>query len=115
MASQRALKSKIQTVSNISQITRAMQMVSATNMRKSQEVALSARPYAKQALSMLSRIMGYSKQEQLTGTFVDEREGRVCLVVVTSDKGLCGSYNSGVLRIWILSRTKDVKITQANS
>ena len=99
MASQRALKDKMQTVKNISQITKAMEMVSATKMRKSQEVALRARPYAQKALSLLSRISTVSEKEDLIGTFSEERsEGKTAFVVVTSDKGLCGSYNSAVLR-----------------
>ena len=99
MASSRALKDKMQTVKNISQITKAMEMVSATKMRKSQEVALRARPYAQKALSLLSRIATVIYNERLKGTFVDRREiNKVALVVVTSDKGLCGSYNSAVLR-----------------
>ena len=72
MASSRQLKSKIRTVGNIKQITRAMQMVSATKMRKSQEVALAARPFAKKAFSLLSAILGIANTGDETSIFLKE-------------------------------------------
>lgn len=100
MALNRQLKSKLLAVGNIKQITRAMQMVSATKMRKSQEVALRARPFAKEALSLLRNLVGHEetlKQESIY--FKEPKEGKTCLIVATSDKGLCGSFNSQVLRL----------------
>jgi F-type H+-transporting ATPase subunit gamma len=99
MASSRQLKNKIRTVGNIKQITKAMQMVSATKMRKSQEVALAARPFAKKAFSLLSAIAQLADPKEDKGMFFKEKEGKTCLVVITSDKGLAGSFNSAVLRI----------------
>ena len=101
MASTRQLKTKISAVKNIKQITRAMQMVAATKMRKSQEVALNARPYAKKALSLLRNLLVSSGEENFAGlSHFFKRTGikKECLVVVTSDRGLCGAYNSQVLR-----------------
>lgn len=75
-------------------------MVSATKMRKSQEVALRARPFAKKTLSLMQDIVEHeevSKQESIY--FAQQKEGLTCLIVVTSDKGLCGSFNSQVLRL----------------
>jgi len=100
MASNRQLKAKIRTVGNIKQITRAMEMVSATKMRKSQEVALRARPFAKEALSLLQDIVSQKEVLQQESIYFTElKEGKTCLIVVTSDKGLCGSFNSQVLRL----------------
>lgn len=100
MASSRQLKSKIQSVRNIKQITKAMQMVAATKMRRAQETALQARPYAKNALALLSRLL-----RQMDGGAVPvlamkpvHGSGKICLVVVTSDRGLAGSFNNNVLR-----------------
>jgi F-type H+-transporting ATPase subunit gamma len=105
MASSRQLKTKIRSVGNIKKITRAMQMVAATKMRKSQEAALSARPYAKKSLALLSHLLQYSTAEGIKSKYwrngADSPPtggGKVALVVVTSDKGLAGSFNSGVLR-----------------
>lgn len=77
-----------------------MELVAATKMRKAQDRALKARPYAKHALSLLSRIVALASLREQEGTLWQERtEGKVCLVVVTSDKGLSGSFNSAVLRL----------------
>lgn len=106
MASSRQLKTKIRAVRNIRQITRAMQMVAATKMRRSQETALRARPYAKKALALLLHLLEYTKAEDVAAPFMDitkartvPASGRIALVVVTSDKGLAGSFNSAVLRL----------------
>ena len=112
MVPSRQLKTKIRAVGNIQQITKAMELVSATKMRKSQEVALRARPYAKKAFSLLTHILEHTSTEGLVGRLwqakagtvpasgvvsTEERE-RIALVVVTSDKGLCGNFNSAVLK-----------------
>ena len=94
------LKAKLNSVKNISKITKAMQMVSATKMRKSQEVALRARPFAKEALSLLQGLVGHEEVlEQESIYFKEPKAGKTCLIVATSDKGLCGSFNSQVLRL----------------
>lgn len=95
------MKTKLQAVENIGQMTRAMELVAATKMRKSQEVAFRARPYAKKALSLLRNLLIVSGVENLVGlSHFFKRTGiaKVCIVVVTSDRGLCGAYNSQVLR-----------------
>jgi F-type H+-transporting ATPase subunit gamma len=84
-----------------------MEMVAATKMRKTQEVALRARPYAKYALSLLRNLLLLEGGEEMrtqshffnpsTRSARSGQEG-VCLVVVTSDRGLCGGFNSQVLR-----------------
>ena len=69
MVSSKELKNKINAVGNIRQITRAMQMVAATKMRKAQESALSARPYAKKSLSLLNNLLQYGKAEGVSGKY----------------------------------------------
>ncbi|MBI2121416.1 MAG: ATP synthase F1 subunit gamma [Candidatus Wildermuthbacteria bacterium] len=99
MASKLQIKGKISATKNIRQITKAMQMVAASKMRKAQEAALRARPYARRGLIVLRNILAYLKGKRFESALTRERERRrVCLVVVTSDRGLCGSFNSGVLR-----------------
>jgi F-type H+-transporting ATPase subunit gamma len=108
MASSRQLKTKIRAVKNIGQITRAMQMVAATKMRKSQDVALNARPYAKKSFALLLHLLKYAEKDELASIFMrtplnplvggEVGQTRVALVVITSDKGLAGSFNSSVLR-----------------
>lgn len=99
MASSRQLKTKIRAVKNIGQITKAMQMVAATKMRKSQEVALNARPYAKKSFALLLHLLRQAQHEETQSVFMTENSGgKTALVVITSDKGLAGSFNSSVLR-----------------
>lgn len=101
MSSNRQLKTKIRAVGNIKQITRAMEMVAATKMRRAQEVALAARPYAKYALSLLRSLLLLEGGEELRAQshfFKEINRKNPCLVVVTSDRGLCGGFNSQVLR-----------------
>lgn len=108
MASSRQLKTKVKAVRNIRQITKAMQMVAATKMRKAQESALSARPYAKKAFSLLLHLLQYAEAEGISGLYLggnnqngkkEKMEKPIAFVVVTSDKGLAGSFNSAVLRL----------------
>ncbi len=101
MAATKQVKDKIRATSNIKQITRAMEMVAATKMRKAEIVALGARPYAKEALLLLSDVLRFATAEELQHGNALMRQGtgeRICLVVVTSDRGLCGAYNNSVLR-----------------
>ena len=99
MISKRQLKSKIHSIGNIRQMTRAMELVAATKMRKAQDRTLRSRPYAAHALSLLSRIVGLARAQEQEGTLFSQRkQGKICLVVITSDKGLSGSFNNAVLR-----------------
>jgi len=97
MSSTRDIKRRIQSVKNTQQITKAMEMVAASKMRKSQEAALVARPYAERALEILTNVS--QKTEPRRHSLLEKREvKRICLLVVTSDKGLCGGLNSGVIK-----------------
>lgn len=91
------VKSKIKSVDKIHKVTKAMEAVSAVKMRQSQERALIGRPYAHAALSILKNLT--SSIEGVDSPLAEVRdEVHVCLVVITSDKGLAGSLNSGVLK-----------------
>ena len=97
MQSTQNIKRQIQSTKNTSQITKAMEMVSAAKMRKSQEAALMARPYAEAALHVLENVS--ESIEPRKHILLERREVKnVCLFVVTSDKGLCGGLNSGVIK-----------------
>lgn len=97
MQSTRDIKRRMRSIGNTQQITRAMEVVSATKMRRSQEFALAARPYAESALQLLGNIS--QKTVRKIHPLLERRRGKdIYLIVITSDKGLCGGYNSGVLR-----------------
>ena len=96
MASLKNIKLKILSYKKTGTVTKAMQSVSAVKMRKSQERALRGRAYAAAGLSILERLSGTSDAGQHDLT--QEREGKTCIAIVTSDKGLAGSLNSAVIR-----------------
>jgi F-type H+-transporting ATPase subunit gamma len=97
MANVRDIRRRIRSAKNIQQITRAMKFVSAARLRKAQDRVVAARPYARQMLNVLNslatRVPEYS--HPLLATRGDQK---VELVVVTADKGLCGAYNTNILR-----------------
>jgi F-type H+-transporting ATPase subunit gamma len=96
MANLKSIKSKILSSKKMGTVTRAMEAVSAVKMRKSQERALSGRSYAAAALSVLERLSGSADLSR--HPLMQEREGKTAIIIVTSDKGLAGSLNSGVIR-----------------
>ncbi len=97
MKSTREIKHRMKSIENTRQITRAMEAVSATKMRRSQEFALIARPYAEHALRLLGNVSEKTPEE--IHSLLEKRKGNnICLIAITSDKGLCGGYNSAVLR-----------------
>ena len=96
MASLKNIKLKILSYKKTGTVTHAMEAVSAVKMRKGQERALSGRAYAAAALTVLERLSGTA--DIARHPLMQERTGRACFIVVTSDKGLAGSLNSGVIR-----------------
>ena len=103
MESLQNLKKRIKSVSNVGQITKAMELVAATKMRKSQQIALDSRPYAFAALDFLATISSLEDQK-LPPLFEDRRNPpaggikKVLFVLVSSDKGLAGAFNSSVFK-----------------
>jgi len=97
MASTRDIRRRIKSVKNTSQITKAMQMVAASKMRKAQQAALAGRPYANlmnEVLGALGGAMG-----DFSHPLVEVREVKKrCLIVVGTDKGLCGALNGNLMR-----------------
>src|SRR5579859_407068 len=97
MPSTRDIRRRIRSVKNTAQITKAMQMVAASKMRKAQQAALAGRPYAEMMNEVLGNVAGNAGD--FTHPLMEQREVRKrCLVVVSTDKGLCGGLNSNVMR-----------------
>jgi F-type H+-transporting ATPase subunit gamma len=99
MGSLRDIKKRIGAVKNTEQITKAMKMVAAAKFRKAQDIVLQARPFAREMNETLRRLATY--QEVLDHPLMTQRESyqKEDLFVLTSDRGLCGSFNSNVLRM----------------
>ena len=96
MASTREIQSKIRGIKNIKKITEAMEAVAANKMRRNQVFALKARPYALKALELLGNL-SQAKSEDIELLATRETK-QVGIVIFSADKGLCGAYNSNVLR-----------------
>jgi len=98
MATLREVKKRIRTVKSTRRITKAMEMVAAAKLRKAQMRVEQAKPYAAKLDEMLSHLAQASTTEIAHPYFEERPVQRRTLVVVVSDRGLCGSFNSNVLR-----------------
>lgn len=97
MASLKDIRGRIHSIKNTRQITKAMKMVSAVKLRKAQANVTSCRPYARRILSVISNVaVTQSVEHPLLSR--KENPKSVLLVVLTSDRGLCGSFNSSIQR-----------------
>lgn len=97
MESLQSIKRRIKGVKNINQITRAMELVAANKMRRSQEVALASRPYGFAVLDLLGRLAKLEDTE-LHPLLQARPIKKTAIMLVTSDKGLAGAFNSSVIR-----------------
>jgi F-type H+-transporting ATPase subunit gamma len=117
MASVKDMRTRIGSVKSTQKITKAMQMVAAAKLRRAQAAAESARPYATRMASVIanlaSGVSGPSAPLLLAGTGSDQRH---LVIVATSDRGLAGGFNSGIVRAArekisnLIAEGKDVKI-----
>jgi F-type H+-transporting ATPase subunit gamma len=98
MPSLKLIRKRIASVQSTQKITRAMKMVSAAKLRRAQEAALAARPYARKLAELVAGVVGRSAEDAHPLLRMAESPARVRLVLVTSDRGLCGAYNSALLR-----------------
>lgn len=89
---------RIQSVTSTQQITKAMKMVSAAKLRRAQDAILQMRPYTQKMQEMLSNIVS-SLSDNMVLELADERAiERVLVIVITSDRGTCGAYNTNVIK-----------------
>lgn len=96
MANLKEVRDRIGSVKNTQQITRAMKMVAASKLRRAQTAIQQMRPYADKLNEMLSNILS-NVEGDVFSNFSTEREVKsACIVVVTSDRGLCGAFNNNI-------------------
>jgi F-type H+-transporting ATPase subunit gamma len=101
MASLKALRNRISSVTSIRKITKAMQMVAAARLRRAQEAAEAARPYAEKMGAVISSLAASAKRQPgapslLAGSGSDRVH---LLIVATADRGLCGAFNTNIVRL----------------
>src|SRR5262252_8561522 len=97
MATLLDFRRRIRSVKNTQQITRAMKFVAAARLRRAQEAALAARPYAQELAKMLRSIMGRISEPQHPLLAVRPEE-RVLVIVLTGERGLAGAFNTNILK-----------------
>ena len=97
MATLRDIRRRIRSVESTQKITRAMKLVAAAKLRRAQERILSARPYAMKMAELLSSLVSRAEGEAHP-LLVRRPAARKRLVIITADKGLCGAFNSNILR-----------------
>jgi F-type H+-transporting ATPase subunit gamma len=98
VASTRDIRRRIKSVKNTRQITKAMELVAASKMKKAQAAALAGRPYAELMAQMLAALA--TRVEELQHPFLAKREVRTRgIILITSDKGLCGPLNTNVFKL----------------
>jgi F-type H+-transporting ATPase subunit gamma len=106
MAGGKEIRTKIKSVQNTQKITRAMEMVAASKMRKAQDRMRAARPYAEKIRNVAAHLSHANPEYKHPFLVKRENPSRIGVIVVTSDKGLCGGLNTNVLRM-TLARMKE--------
>ncbi|NNF84687.1 MAG: ATP synthase F1 subunit gamma [Deltaproteobacteria bacterium] len=97
MANLRAIRKRIGSVKSTQQITKAMKMVSAAKLKRAQDAIVAARPYARKMREVVQAVAGRAGKD--AHPLLSSRETKkVALLVITSDRGLCGGFNSNLLR-----------------
>ena len=93
------VRNRIKSVQSTQQITKAMKMVSAAKLRRAQESIVQMRPYAKKLQEMLSNIVSNSEGEIGMSLAAERPINKVLLIVITSDRGLCGAFNANIIKL----------------
>lgn len=99
MANLKEIKTRIKSIKNIQQITKAMQMVAAAKVRRVQERVTTSKPYSEKIEEVFQNLVSKTSEGEINEPLLKTRDIKtIGLVIITSDKGLCGSYNSGMIR-----------------
>ncbi|WLD23577.1 ATP synthase F1 subunit gamma [Flavobacterium dauae] len=98
MANLKEIRNRINSVSSTMQITSAMKMVSAAKLKKAQDAITAMRPYAEKLTELIQNISS-TLEGDAAGVYAEQREvNKVLLVVITSNRGLCGAFNANVIK-----------------
>jgi len=93
------VRNRIKSVQSTQQITKAMKMVSAAKLRRAQDAIIQMRPYAQKLQEMLGNIVGNAEGDINLALAKERPIEKVILIVITSDRGLCGGYNSNLIKL----------------
>ncbi len=93
------VRNRIKSVQSTQQITKAMKMVSAAKLRRAQDAIVQMRPYAQKLQEMLGNIVGNAEGDINLALAKERPVEKVLIIVITSDRGLCGGYNSNLIKL----------------
>ncbi len=93
------VRNRIKSVQSTQQITKAMKMVSAAKLRRAQDSIIQMRPYAKKLQELLSNIVSNSEGDAGMALATERPVEKVLLIVITSDRGLCGAFNANLVKL----------------
>ena len=96
MANLKEVKERIKSVSSTQQITRAMKMVAAAKLRRAQDRIVQLRPYSEKLTAILANVSSGNSDEAMNTYAVEREVKNVLIVAVSSDRGLCGAFNSNI-------------------
>jgi F-type H+-transporting ATPase subunit gamma len=113
MATPREIRRRIRSVRNIAQITKAMETVAASKMRRAQQQTLASRPYAERALAVLHSLARQTRTDSIAlHPLLEQRPvERIGVVLFTADRGLCGGFNSNIIRAAVAFSREQVQPT----
>lgn len=103
MANLKEIRARITSVSSTQQITKAMKMVSASKLRRAQTAIQQLRPYSSKLNTMMSNLLSNLDGDASSSYGVERSVNNVCIVVITSNRGLCGAFNSNVIKATVTS------------
>jgi hypothetical protein len=113
MAGAKEIRTKIKSIKSTQKITKAMEMVAASKMRKAQERMRAARPYATKIRNVISHL-AHAHTEYRSPGLIEREVKRVGLIVISTDRGLCGGLNTNLFKTTILAmqqwRNSDIEI-----
>lgn len=92
------LKRRIKTAGNIAQIAKAMEMISASKIKKAQNSVLAHKPYAQKIEQLTKRILSGLSETHYSHPYLEASDGKTLFIIVAPDKGLCGSLNTNLFR-----------------
>ena len=98
MANLKEIRTRISSVSSTRQITSAMKMVAAAKLRKAQDTIIQLRPYADELEEILNSLMGNVQLESDYPFIQKRKEKKVLIILVSSNKGLCGGFNTNIAK-----------------
>ena len=98
MANLKEIRNRISSVSSTMQITNAMKMVSAAKLKKAQDSIVSMRPYSEKISDLINKLVSFSDETLSHPFFSNVNKGKILIVTITSNRGLCGAFNSNIVK-----------------